>query len=284
VTAVGVKDAASPRPVMFGHFARFNDPTEIDSALEGPRFMEQFAPGAFARTLGELTPKVLFQHGKDMLGNQPLGVPREVREDTEGAFYQVDLFDGIPPLILDGLRAGAYGASFRFSVRHEDWIQRPGSSPSNPDGIPERTVREASVPEFSAVTFPAYPNASAKVRSLAEEMGPDGELRGAAFRDDTAMLRIQRGYGMVTPIRQLDGLRAGVSRLVVTHELVRGREHMFRPADSTDSATRSRLQAKRTTRTANAGPMNLLGQPFRLPRRPHELNLPARTRHGRVLP
>ena len=116
------------------------------------------------------------------------------------------------------------------------------------------------------------------------ETAPDGEQRGAAFRDDTAMLRIQRGYGMVTPTRQFDGLRPGVSRLRPDHDLVRGREHLFRAADATDTATRSRLQANHTTRTANPGPLNLPDQPFRLPRRPHELNLPARTRHGRVLP
>jgi hypothetical protein len=114
--------------------------------------------------------------------------------------------------------------------------------------------------------------------------GQGGELRGAAFGDDTAMLRIQRGYGMVTPLRQLDGLGPGVSRLVVTHELVRGREHLFRPADSTDTQTRSRLRSRDPERTATTGPLKLPGQPFRLPRRPHELNLPARTRHGRVLP
>ena len=57
-------------------FARFNEWTEIDSAFEGPRFMERFAPGAFAQTLSELTPKVLFQHGHDpQVGNKPLGRP-----------------------------------------------------------------------------------------------------------------------------------------------------------------------------------------------------------------
>ena len=143
-------------------------------------------------------------------------------------------------------------------------------------------MSEASVPEFSAVTFPAYPNASAKVRSLAEETGPDGELRGAACRGDIVMRRIQAGYGMVTPVRQLDGLRPGVSRLVPTHELVRGREHLFRPADSTDTGTRSRLRSRHSSaRTELSKPLNLPGQAFKLPRRPRELNLPGR---GKVLP
>jgi hypothetical protein len=59
---------------------------------------------------------------------------------------------------------------------------------------------------------------------------------------------------------------------------------VFRPADGTDTATRSRLQANHPERTTSDRPIRLPGQPFKLPRRPHELNLPARARHGRVLP
>lgn len=156
-------------PVLFGHFARFNEWTEIDSWIEG-RFMERFAPGAFKKTLREQKPKVLFQHGRDsQLGDKPLGDLREVREDDEGAYYEVDLFDGIPDLVMDGLRAGAYGASFRFSVVREDRNEKPGASEHNPEGIPERTVKEAQVREFGPVTFPAYEGATAGVRSLTDE-------------------------------------------------------------------------------------------------------------------
>ena len=41
-------DDAVGDPIMFGHFARFNEWNEIDSWIEG-RFMERVAPGAFAR-------------------------------------------------------------------------------------------------------------------------------------------------------------------------------------------------------------------------------------------
>jgi phage head maturation protease len=118
VSAIGVRAADTPAgSTMFGHFARFGGWTEIDSALEGPRFMEQFAPGAFAQTLAEQTPKVLFQHGHDQLGRQPLGLPREIREDNQGAYYEVDLFDGIPPLDP--------GWATRRRLRRELPVQRP---------------------------------------------------------------------------------------------------------------------------------------------------------------
>ena len=234
--SASVRESVAAGPIMFGHFSKSNEWTEIDSVREGPRFMERFAPGAFTQTLAELTPKVLFQHGNDQVGKQPLGLPREIREDDQGARFEVDLFDGVPELILGGLRAGAYGASFQFSVRREDWVRSPSASPSNPDGIPERTVREARVMEFGPVTFPAYAGATAGVR--AEELGEDGELRGAAFRVDDAMRRIADGYRMVTPIRpyhlnvngKRETLLPGVARLAVDLELVRAHAHLFEPA------------------------------------------------------
>lgn len=157
------------RPVLTGHFSRFDEWTEIDSFFEG-RFLERIAPGAFKKTFRERTPKVLFNHGHDAtMGNQVLGEVENLREDAEGAYYEVRLFDGVPSLLLDGLRSGAYGASFRFRVLREDVKQEPGASAYNPAGLPERTIKEAQVFEFGPVTFPAYEGATAGVRSWTDD-------------------------------------------------------------------------------------------------------------------
>jgi HK97 family phage prohead protease len=172
--AVEYRDAPSEGdagPVLFGHFARFNEWTEIRSAWEG-NFMERFVPRAFTKTLSERgnNLKVLFQHGQDPeVGDKPIAAINSVREDDEGAFYEARLFDGLPPLVMDGLRAGQYGASFRFSVVREEINDSPERSDHNPDGLPERTVKEAKVAEFGPVTFPAYGGATAGVRSLTDE-------------------------------------------------------------------------------------------------------------------
>jgi HK97 family phage prohead protease len=171
---------------LFGHFARFNEWTEINSMWEG-RFMERFAPGAFKKTIretGDSGMRVLFQHGQDpQIGDKPIAAISDLREDDEGAYYEARLFDGLPPLIMDGLRARQYGASFRFGVLREQLDQDPGVSDYNPLGLPERTVKEARVPEFGPVTFPAYANASAGVRSLTD----DFLMR--CFRSDPDRLR-----------------------------------------------------------------------------------------------
>lgn len=167
---------------MFGHFARFNEWAEIDSVFEG-HFLERMAPGAFARSLahdrGRL--KVLFQHGRDpQVGGKVLGIPTMLREDELGGAYEVPLFDtDYVAELLPGLRAGAYGASFRFKVIREDFNQRPPASSFNEKALPERTIREAEVLEFGPVTFPAYEGATAGVRSLTDWYLADGEHASA---------------------------------------------------------------------------------------------------------
>jgi len=58
--------------------------------------------------------------------------------------------------------------SLRFKVVREDLNEKPGTSTYNPDGLPERTIREAKVMEFGPATFPACEGATAGVRSLTD--------------------------------------------------------------------------------------------------------------------
>jgi hypothetical protein len=166
-------DGEDGGPTMIGHFAVFNEWTEIHSIFEGD-FLERFVPGAFKKTIRENRDgmRVLFQHGFDYsVGDKPLGPIEDLREDAQGAYYEVPLLDAsyVRDEILPGLEAGLYGASMRFRVMREEFVEEPGSSDHNPGGLPERTVKEAQVREFGPVTFPAYAGASAGVRSLSDE-------------------------------------------------------------------------------------------------------------------
>lgn len=173
-------DAADARPQYFGHFARFNEWTEIDSWFEG-RFMESIAPGAFRKTFRERADdiRVLFQHGRDpMLGDKPIAEIEEMREDDEGAYHESRLLDGIPDLVVSGLRAGQYGQSFRMEIMKELEDTEPGVSDHNPLGLPQRTIKEIRLHEFGPVTFPAYANTEAGMRSTT-----DAFVFGAIKRD-----------------------------------------------------------------------------------------------------
>ena len=169
-----VRAAETPNgmPTLVGHLAVFNQWTKIDSSIEG-RFMERMAPGSFARTIANNRSqiKATFQHGKDpQLGDKPLGPIDVLEEDGEGARYEVPMLDtNYNRELVPGLEAGLYGSSFRFQVVKEDVNSKPGRSAYNPDGLPERTVKEVKLMEFGPVTYPAYPGATAGVRSMTDE-------------------------------------------------------------------------------------------------------------------
>jgi phage head maturation protease len=80
-----------------------------------------------------------------------------LREDEQGVYFEVPLLDTeYMRELLPGLRAGAFGSSFRFKVLRESNDPAPARSGYNPDGLRDRTIREAKVMEFGLVTFPAY--------------------------------------------------------------------------------------------------------------------------------
>ncbi len=173
-TNVEMRDASGDgMPTLTGHFSVFNEWTEINSMWEG-NFLERISPGAFKKTMQENRDgmRVLFQHGKDpQIGEKVLGTIDALREDASGAFYEVPLFDtSYNRDLLPGLQAGVYGASFRFSVMREDVVTNPAVSDFNPQGLPERTIKEARVREFGPVTWGAYPTATAGIRSLTDEL------------------------------------------------------------------------------------------------------------------
>lgn len=159
----------TPGRTLFGHFAVFNRWTEIDSWYEG-RFLERIAPGSFASTMTERRDqiKVLYDHGYDpQLGNKPLGPIQELSEDRTGAYYEVPLIETAynDEFVIPAAKAGLLGSSFRFKVTAEEWVEPKKASKSNPGKLPERTITEVDLYEFGPVTFPAYAEATAGVRS-----------------------------------------------------------------------------------------------------------------------
>ena len=166
-----VREEQDAGPKMVGHFAVFDEWTEVESMFEG-HFLERNAPGAFSKTIAERADRIqaTFNHGHDPdLGDKVLGNVVDLHEDDRGVAYEVDMFPSVPPLLMDGLRAGKYGSSYRFRVLKEEWDDKPHSSDHNPTGLPERTVREAEVYEFGPVTYPAYAGATAGIRSMTDE-------------------------------------------------------------------------------------------------------------------
>lgn len=166
-------DATGSGRTLFGYFARYNEWTEIDSWYEG-RFMERIGDKAFDETFKTRGDKirVLYDHGHDpSIGNKPLGAPDVLRsEKGVGAYYESELFEAnYVDELIPALRAGQLGASFRFRVTGEEWVEPRRATEHNPDKIKERTVTKVELYEFGPVTFPAYDTASAGVRSGSDQ-------------------------------------------------------------------------------------------------------------------
>lgn len=157
-------------------FSPFNTWYRIDSFWEGS-FLERTVPGAFKRTIAAHnkaqrvdahTIRTMFNHGTDMyVHSKLLGDVTEAREESDSPVTVTRLWDtSYNRDLLPGFRSGAYGASFMFRVVKDEWDNEPGASDHNPDGLPERTLKELRVFEAGPVTWPASPTASAGMRCM----------------------------------------------------------------------------------------------------------------------
>lgn len=147
---------------LCGYAAVFNSPTRIRG--EVPReFDEVIAPGAFAKTIREGKPVLMFDHGKHpLIGTLPIGQITSAREDARGLYIEARLHDNwLTQPVRDAIASEAIsGMSFRFSVPKgkETWDR------SGP--MPLRTLQEVRCVELGPVVFPAYADTSVMVRGL----------------------------------------------------------------------------------------------------------------------
>lgn len=198
-------DSEGDGRTLFGHFAVFDTWTRIDSWFEGT-FMERVAKGAFKDTFRDQKNqiRVLFQHGRDpAIGDKPLGAPDVLREDDQGAYYESSLFDvDYVNQLIPALRAGQLGASFRFRVTDEQWIEPKRATDTNPEKLPERTIRKVTHFEHGPVTWGAYDAATAGVRS-----GSDDFIE-SLMNDPRFLARFTERAGLKVVEKILDALPA----------------------------------------------------------------------------
>ena len=173
------------KPKISGHAAIFD---RLSADLGG--FRERIAPGAFTRAIREHQDvRALFNHDP----NRVLGrVPRtlKLREDSVGLAVEIE-----PPSSERGLlelmeRGDVSQMSFGFVVRDEKW------QPGEPD---LRTILDVDLFDVSVVTYPAYPQTDAAVRSHAR-------WRRASSSDVAAKLREMR---LELERVAMEGLRLG---------------------------------------------------------------------------
>lgn len=147
-------------PRIVGHAAVFN---QLSENLGG--FREQIKPGAFAVAINEDDVRALFNHNPDyVLGRSKSGT-LTMKEDMQGLAIEI-----IPPdtqiardLLVSMERGDISQMSFGFRVKAggQEW-----GEDANGDVV--RTLTDLKLFDVSPVTFPAYPQTDAAVRSLGD--------------------------------------------------------------------------------------------------------------------
>ncbi len=126
-------------------------------------FVERVAPGAFRKTLQEADVRALFNHEADhLLGRKSSGTLR-MMEDDKGLRYEIDLPNTTLGRDVGELlrRGDITGSSFGFRTIGDEWAETD-------DGYPLRRLTEVALRDVGPVTFPAYTQSEASLRSLAE--------------------------------------------------------------------------------------------------------------------
>lgn len=161
---VEVRDAPEPGAPFpfFGHAALFNRATWIGPKKWG--FREQVAPGAFARTINDHDVRFLYNHEPDSVMARSSAGDLRLSEDEVGLRTEADLApdDLDVQRIVPKLRnKHVTQMSFGMEVIRDEWETDPDT------GDETRTILEVKLWDVSPVTFPAYEDTDAALRSVA---------------------------------------------------------------------------------------------------------------------
>lgn len=155
-----VRTAANGKTVIEGHAAVFN---RLSQNLGG--FVEEVAPGAFAKTITEADIRALFNHDiNQVLARNKAGTLR-LAEDNIGLAYEIDTPDTMLGRDLAVLmeRGDISQSSFSFRVVGPNGVEWGYTE----EGFPKRRLLEVAVYDVGPVTFPAYLEADSNVAARA---------------------------------------------------------------------------------------------------------------------
>ena len=157
-TAVECREAEGAEPKGFGHFAVFNQRTEI-----WPGFFEEVDPGAFDDVLKDDV-RVLIDHTSNLIIARTKAGTARLGKDETGATVEFDFPKTTRGADLkEDMRNGNITEmSFGFSVKEDKWTDLG-------DGKQLRTILKLKhLYDVSPVTFAAYPQTDVALRSLDE--------------------------------------------------------------------------------------------------------------------
>ena len=164
-------------PVIFGYAAVFN---QLSEDLGG--FRERIAPGAFTKALGDDV-RALFNHDPNIVLGRTRAKTLRISEDQKGLAIEIDPPDTpAAASLIESLRRGDISQmSFGFQTVEDQWDLI--------DGAMIRTLLDVRLFDVSPVTYPAYPQTEAALRSL-DEFRKLSESHAKPDMGDIARMRL----------------------------------------------------------------------------------------------
>lgn len=144
-----------------GHAAVFNKWANIAGL-----FLERIAPGAFKKTIKEADVRLLFNHNPDLVLARNKSKTLRLAEDDIGLLTEADLDRRqtyANDLAIAMERGDVDQMSFAFRIVKQEWEDADGDGTD----LPKRTILEAQLYDVSPVTYPAYTETDASLRSAA---------------------------------------------------------------------------------------------------------------------
>ncbi|MFC9036811.1 HK97 family phage prohead protease [[Kitasatospora] papulosa] len=200
-------------PGFTGHAAVFNSRTAIGNPLTWG-FYEEIAAGAFTKTITEGDARMLVDHDTRMVVSRVSAGSLRLAQDQVGLAVDADLdteLSYVSDLVVNLRNKNITGMSFGFRVVKDDWEPVEIETVDGDKAEAElRIIREVQLFEVSAVTFPAYEDTDAGLRSVGVALAARGDAeafdRRAAYRPELLDFRHEPGRA---PTRGGDATQPG---------------------------------------------------------------------------
>ncbi|MEV1094768.1 HK97 family phage prohead protease [Streptomyces sp. NPDC049952] len=194
-----VRAAESGASGFAGHAAVFNSRTAIGNPLTWG-FYEEIAAGAFTKTISEGDARMLVDHDTRLVVSRVSAGSLRLAQDNVGLAVDADLdteLSYVSDLVVNLRNKNITGMSFGFRVVKDDWETVSVDTSEGAMDAELRVIREVQLFEVSAVTFPAYEDTDAGLRSVGVALAARGDAeafdRRAAYRPELNDFRHEPG-------------------------------------------------------------------------------------------
>lgn len=187
-------DGEDKTPILEGYGAVFDS---LSEELWG--FREKIEQGAFAETIKNDDVRFLFNHNPDHVLGRNTAKTLTLNEDKKGLRFDVELPDTqFAKDLSESVRRGDINqCSFGFVVEKDSWDYTD-------EDMPIRSLEQVKLFDVSLVTYPAYQDTSASVRSMKEIF--EEQIAQAKQKHET---EIDPAITAASRTRELDMIRSG---------------------------------------------------------------------------